>query len=199
MRGRGPVLPQTQAPGRQQALNHSESADIGEVLVLWGVQRVKERELGCGKRFLSTLRGWSDPGGGRTQPVRVRRDVWPGLADSTLLKGRVGSWRLLGAAWAAGSAPSGTYSCHLEFSAPASLSLALNTSRRPQVEGEGGSTLLGSRRDRELGLDRKVGGKRRKAGDTTREPQEKVSSTQVQHIREPEGTPGPHTNSNEDL
>lgn len=57
MRGDGPVLPQTQVPGRQQALGHSEGPDMGEVLVLWGVQRVKEKELGCGKRFLSTLRG----------------------------------------------------------------------------------------------------------------------------------------------
>lgn len=69
-------------------MGHTEGLSMGEVSVLCGMQRVSERELGGEKRFLGHATGWSDPGGSRIQPVRVRRDVWQGLADSTLLKDR---------------------------------------------------------------------------------------------------------------
>lgn len=86
MTGHCPVLTQV-----QQALGRPKVPGLGQVLVLWGEQRVKERELGCGERFPGHAEGWSDLGRGRTQPVRVRRDVCQGFPDSTLLKGRVGS------------------------------------------------------------------------------------------------------------
>lgn len=47
-----PCLPQDEKPGRQQALGHPEGPGMGEVLVLWGVPSMKEKELGCGERFL---------------------------------------------------------------------------------------------------------------------------------------------------
>lgn len=88
--GHGPVLPPGQMPGRQQALGHPEGPGMGEVLILWDTQSEREGS-GLWERFLGHAEGWSDLGQGRTQPVRVRRDVRQGLKDGTLLKGRSGS------------------------------------------------------------------------------------------------------------
>lgn len=45
-------------------------------LALWDLQREGRGELG---EFAgASPGGWSDPGGGRTEPVRVREGVWQG-------------------------------------------------------------------------------------------------------------------------
>lgn len=51
MTGHGPVLTQV-----QQALGRPEVPGLGQILVLWGERRVKERELGCGERFPGMLK-----------------------------------------------------------------------------------------------------------------------------------------------